>query len=211
MNKAQKISLVVTGIGIVLVGIACVGASPSPSDTPLYTVRMEQVSSAMHFLPTAVNGFVYNTESGYTLDHGLNYITVTPATPTYIGPTCDYTCAYTCEGHTHFGLTCWYTCGNFTYLVHTCEMSCGLWTCDGGATCSTCVQTCLPTCQYTCPATCLNTCNGYTCDDTSCQNTCYTCDQPTCPATCWDTCEGQTCWDTCGSTCFETCEKPCVP
>ncbi len=192
---------------------ACVAASPSEYTTPLYAIRMEQASSEMNFLPTAVNGFTYNTEKGYTVDYNSStycsaQLLTTSSNDTCYGySTCDgsYTCWQTCSGYTHGGYTCQPTCYVWTCTPETCDITYCAFTCVA-------VDTCMGTCSATCPSTC-ETCmgQGYTCDATSCQSTCSTCDQPTCPDTCWDTCQGQTCWETCGRTCFETCQKPCVP
>jgi hypothetical protein len=213
MNKIQKISFFLAATGLFLLAAACVSASPSEHTTPLYTVRMEQASSEMNFLPTAVNGFTYNTRKGFTVNHegsaccSAQLLSTGSVDTCYGYSTCDgsYTCWQTCYGYTHGGATC---------LPSYCAWTCTPETCSPTYCSFTCVfiDTCMGTCSSTCPSTC-QTClgQGYTCDVTSCQSTCSTCDQPTCPDTCWDTCEGQTCWETCGPTCFETCQKPCVP
>jgi hypothetical protein len=183
-------------------------------DTPLYTIRMEQASSKMHFLPTEKNNFTYTAEQGCTMDVSFQklpsdagiFSTSSPDT-CYGQITCEgsYTCSQTCYGWTHGGITCLITCNMWTCTPETCLITCGNYTCVA-------VITCMGTCVETCPATC-ETCEGqgWTCDATSCQETCSTCDQPTCPDTCWDTCDDPTCPYTCERTCHYTCEKPCIP
>ena len=62
----QKVPIALASIALVC-ALTAVTAYP-PSHTPLFTVRMEQVSSEMKFLPTAVEEFVYTAEQGYELD-----------------------------------------------------------------------------------------------------------------------------------------------
>jgi hypothetical protein len=104
---SKKLHLVLIGAAVVFLAMACVSARTSPS-TPLYTMRMEQASSEMNFLPTAVESYNYTAESGYSLN-----CTVTEyrggATPlgtefTCGGDTCQPTCLPTCRP------TCWDTC-----------------------------------------------------------------------------------------------------
>ncbi len=147
------------GTVLVSLAVACVTASPWITNTPLYTVRMEQQSSEMNFLPTAVNGFTYTTGNGYTLNCAV---------------------AGSCNSARLLltGNTCWDSCGG------TCEYTC--WeTCDGQTCEGTCSVTCESTCPSTCASTCPNTCDGPTCESTcgnTCEGTCY-------GRTCWDTCE----------------------
>jgi hypothetical protein len=177
----------------------------------LYTVRMEQASSEMNFLPTEQHNFTYTTEHGCTVDYTVSeYCSITGILGTgsldtcYGYPTCEgfSTCWQTCNGWwTHNGYTCSISCGGWTCTPHTCCTSCGNFTCVA-------ILTCMGTCIQTCPETC-DTCqgHGWTCNATGCQNTCSTCDQPTCSITC-DTCD--TC-DTC-VTCEDTCIGPgCIP
>jgi hypothetical protein len=140
-----------------------VTAGSQATITPLYTVRMEQQSNKMNFLPTAVTDFTYNAESGVILgtvkgcvgvswDEGDSLYFLTENT-------CIKTCAATCSTCSS---TCEYTCG------YTCGCSCGF-------TCDTCVATCGTTCNPTCDAitcdSCIQTC--ITCS--SCSLTCSTC------------------------------------
>lgn len=160
MDK-RVVSLAV--IGVLVAGYAAITANTGTS-TPLYTVRMEQISSEMHFLPTAVTQFSYVTEKGYTLTGNLTNGVIPLEEPTvpYTCPeTCDdLTCESTCPN------TCWNTCDDPTCLdtcPNTCELTCPntCYTCPGG---------------HTCPVTCPYTCGGgYTC-----QKTCDTCEFP-CP------------------------------
>jgi hypothetical protein len=168
---------------IVLLAITAVTAHNRTVNTPLYMVRMEQVSSRMNFLPTSANEFAYTAEKGYTLNHdGIHGVGGAHVLEPYTEPPqCETweTCEETCE-------TCWSTCDD------------------------TCPNTCSVTCRNTCPATCPATCEE-TCDDPTCSQTCPvtcedTCDGPTCPSTCDD----PTCYVTsCGE---YTCEGPkCEP
>jgi hypothetical protein len=176
------------------------------ANTPLYTVRMEQASNKMNFLPTAVNEFTYTAEKGYTLEYGFLNCCIDGATPRVdtTGTCWGYTCTPSCVGYTCSGWTCFKSCEQWTCYGITCDISCGYFTCQ------------VPeTCPHTCPLSCSGTCvtcpgQGWTCDDTSCQETCSTCSE-TCPDTCWETCDGPTCAYTCERTCHYTCEKPCVP
>ena len=119
---------------VVCIGImslaAAVTASPRMSNTPLYTVRMEQASSNMHFLPTTVNDFTYTAENKYTLhydiflDGHMDMVRDVPDTEsTCYGWTCFQTCTSTCP------YTC-YTCPNT--CQHTCQITCwaGCYTAD---------------------------------------------------------------------------------
>ncbi|MBU7026917.1 MAG: hypothetical protein HXS48_08240 [Theionarchaea archaeon] len=172
MDKAKVVTTAL-GITVVLLAVAVVTARPWISDTPLYTVRMEQASSKMNFLPTAVNGFTYTTEKGYTLD--CNVSGYCGAVPLISGgvSTCE-----TCQGQS----TCWNTCPD------TCEPSCE-GTCFG--------STCSSTCPSTCSGQTCDTCTQPTCE--TCE-TCSTC--PTQTSTCWSTCSGYTCKDTCEIDCW---------
>ena len=117
--------------------------------TPLYTIRMEQVSSRMNFLPQSVNEFTYTAKNECTLNYRAGCCTsVEPLEITWEGdPTCS-----TCDQETCYGTTCEQT-------------ACG------GNTCSTCTQPTCETCETcsTCPtqsSTCWNTCAGPTCKPT---------------------------------------------
>lgn len=183
MDGKQKMILVVVSAAVVLFAVTAVTASSS-QNTPLYTMRMEQASSRMNFLPTAVNDFTYAAENGCTVNYDdVGYcgdeLLVTHQADTWCTcwPFCETT-EYTCESQP----TCPITCN--TCIIPTCDFTCPP-TCQG-ATCTapTCPDTCTgPTCdQSTCSGnTCEGTCDGdgYTCDQTSCQPTCYTC-PPTC-------------------------------
>ncbi len=131
----RKWSLAVIGAAVTLLAVTCVTAA-SWSDTPLYTLRMEQASSEMNFLPVERSGFTYTAEKGCSLDYdGAGCCFVKPLEePTY-WETCS-TCESTCEGGTCEG-TCYSTCPN---TCATCEPTCEqntCWnTCD--STCSTC-------------------------------------------------------------------------
>ncbi len=155
-------SFVAVSMVVVLLA-AAVTATSWTGATPLYTIRMEQVSSEKHFLPTERSSFTYTAENGYTLLYNAEYCGYTPAIETLIGATCWDSCDGTCD------YTCWETCPN---------------------TCYTCPNTCLNTCENTCPDTCENTCPN-TCEETcsTCTLTCpYTCQDTCYGRTCWDTC-----------------------
>ena len=167
MNKKWVVTAVISVTAVSLV-IACAAARPWTSATPLYTVRMEQASSEMNFLPTEVNRFIYTTEKGFNLNYicsgcfsaqPLEVTSGRTCEGTCIEPTCDNTCPSTCAS------TCGATCGD------TC-----------GFTCDTCASTC-DTCDETCDGgpTCYNTCGlctiiGPTCEPTYCYiETCIPC------------------------------------
>lgn len=127
-NMDKKLTAAV-GITVVFLAVS-VTASSLPA-TPLYTIRMEQQSSKMHFLPTAVSEFTYATTQGHTVSYaypgGQHLLDNIPTTPicTGSGPTCWKTCLNTCPD------TC-YTCS--TCLIETCPDTCAF-TC-GGSTCN---------------------------------------------------------------------------
>lgn len=149
MSKKQKALVVVASVSCALLVASAVIASSLPN-TPLYTVRMEQASSRMNFLQTAVNGFTYTAENGYTVNYNAaGYCGDVPLEIT-VGRTCEGTCDIdpTCPN------TCWSTCDDPTCgdtCPNTCEATCD--TCS--QTCDTCPQTCIgPTCEDTCEAYC---------------------------------------------------------
>ncbi len=145
--KRKTTSLVVISAAAVALVVIAATAGSLLADTPLYTLRMEQLSSEMHFLPTAVNGFDYNTENGYTMDHDV---------AAYSSPL---------FGDTVFQKTCWgITCTDPT-CPETCPATCYL----------TCPNTCGNTCPATCPATCNPTCNDFTCKTCQTCITCIEC------------------------------------
>ncbi len=151
MDKRKMSIAVLTVVAVSLV-VTFAAASSLMANTPLYTFRMEQASSEMNFLPTAVNGFTYTAENGYTVNcEGSRYSgDVIPFEPTYAWTCIFSTCRNTCE-------TCPYTCDDPT-CPNTCPVTCPE-TCDGW----TCDPTgCQATC-YTCERTCWDTCEGDTC------------------------------------------------
>ena len=110
MNR--KIVAFIAGIALVSVAITAVTAS-SWVNTPLYTVRMEQVSNNMHFLPTEVNDFTYTAENGCNVTYDVSAYCDANASgidvQTYSGgDTCwlYYTCPFTCINN----ITCYWTC-----------------------------------------------------------------------------------------------------
>jgi hypothetical protein len=67
MNR--KLLMFIIGIAFVSITVTAAVTAYSPlSHTPLYTVRMEQQSSGMHFLPTEMNSPTYTSEPGFDLD-----------------------------------------------------------------------------------------------------------------------------------------------
>lgn len=151
--ERNRISCAAIGIVAALL-VVTVTASALPSHTPLYTFRMEQMSSEKNFLPTEVNGFTYTTESGITLTYeAAAYCnTVIPLVSGGVN-TCE-----TCPGH----ITCYNTC------PETCgEPSC--WGTCFGNTCSTCTQPTCETCETcsTCPT------SASTCSTCKPQETCW--------------------------------------
>lgn len=150
MSRKRVLIAVMSGVLALLV-LNTVIAGSLTVNTPLYRVRMEQASSEMNFLPTAVNNFTYTAEQGYILNCRAAGCDGIPLGITE-GKTCDGTCQgqVTCQGYNTCDLTCWSTCPN------TCGNTCPL-------TCDTCDQTCA-TCEGTCQGTCITCiiplCNG---------------------------------------------------
>ncbi|MBU7016580.1 MAG: hypothetical protein HXS44_03660 [Theionarchaea archaeon] len=117
--------IVVVNAVVLLLAVNAIVAHGRTANTPLYTVRMEQVSSKMNFLPKAVNGFNYTTEKGYSMNYELPrksgdvvpfdtweqpwtcyYSTCQETCSTCDGPTCPDTCVDTCDGPTCPAETC---------------------------------------------------------------------------------------------------------
>ena len=140
MNK--KMSIAAICVGAFLSVLLFVTASSLTAHTPLFTVRMEQASSDMHFLPTSVESFSYSAENGYSLDY-IADAGVCAAPLAYTWDT-DPTCWATCAGQHN---TCSSTC------VSTCSSTCV-------NTCCTCVSTCSSTCVNTCSNTCWESCSA---------------------------------------------------
>jgi hypothetical protein len=128
----RKLLLVAVIMVTASLAITCVTAHSLTANTPLYILRMEQASSKMNFLPTAVNGFIYTAEKGYEVTYdtrgnccingygdnanplatdGVSCVeTMCDPCDTYNGEyTCQYTCPDTCNP-TCTGSTCPYTC-----------------------------------------------------------------------------------------------------
>jgi hypothetical protein len=154
MNR-KKMLIAVTNMALVFLVATFVTAHPSTSNTPLYTLRMEQASSRMNFLPTTMNNFTYITEQGYEANYdvlgccgGIEPLDTGVWTCYYStcgGPTCWLTCPASCYG-TCYDPTCPATC------PYTCGYSCGgtCYTCE-----ETCEETCEKSCEYTsCPRDC---------------------------------------------------------
>ncbi|KYK31478.1 MAG: hypothetical protein HXS48_01120 [Theionarchaea archaeon] len=136
MDKKQ-LSLAAMSVAVLLLGVTFVTANPLTS-TPLYTVRMEQQSSEMSFLPTEMNEVTYTTENGYTLNYNAPLGCCGDANPlgacTYYATTCCSSCYGTCSA--------------------TCPLTC--YTCP-----ATCTDTCPNTCGYSCGQ--VDTCNSGPC------------------------------------------------
>lgn len=166
MDRKQK--MIIAAVSVVAVILVVTGVTASSLQiTPLNTVRMEQASSKMSFLPTSVNEFTYSAENGYILSYDTTgCCSVEPLAPT--GQEIE---------------TCWPEC---TTTEPTCPSTCEGDTCQGTcSTCSTCQgqgYTCDQTsCQYTCESTCGVSCGG-TCSSTCEQNP--TCGASTCDYDC---------------------------
>ncbi len=140
MDRKTVFVMVLSATGLLLAITAVTGHSHTIV-TPLHTMRMEQASSEMNFLPTAVNEFTYTTEKGNNLNYGLPrkygdvvpcdtwqqpytciYSTCEDTCETCDAPTCPDTCGYTCDDP-----TCGGTCDDPTCYV----TSCGEKTCSG--------------------------------------------------------------------------------
>lgn len=153
MDRMQKWELItaLTMIGIVLVPFAvpCVSASSGKPDAPLYTLRMEQASSGMNFLPTQVNNFVYTAEKGYTVNYdaagccnvvrGLFSVPLTCEDDCIgiYGFTLISTCSETCSAceywivfRTCYGSCRYDTCRARDFTCFICPNTEGPWTCD---------------------------------------------------------------------------------
>lgn len=135
----RKISLAVIGVVAVSCVVPFVTAS-SLTSTPLFTLRMEQMSSEKNFLPTEKNEFTYTSEKGFTLGYeisgysgGVNPLMTEGST---CNPTCNVKTCITC-------LTC-ESCFHCVTVNPTCDDL-------------TCQRTCNPTCDE-------QTCNGITCN-----------------------------------------------
>lgn len=135
----RKKLMVVALIAATALIIATTVSASSFTGSPLFSLRMEQQSSKMNFLPAEIKGFTYAAESKscLTLDMSLccNAVPLGPE-PTSEQNPCEWT-------------------------VQTCPLTC-LNTCP--QTCQTC-YTCL---VETCPNTCSFTCGGSTCGDPPC-------------------------------------------
>lgn len=162
MDRKHLLTAII-GTALLFSAVALSARSQTTS-TPLYTLRMEQASSKMNFLPTTVNEFTYTAEKGYEYAYKVSgycgeLFDFTEIPCQITDESCVKTCRLTCST---CGSTCGYTCG------YTCGCSCGF-------TCDTCVATCGNTCNPTCDAitcdSCINTC--ITCS--SCSLTCSTC------------------------------------
>ena len=193
MDTKKWMLLAVSAIVFFAIATATANALPN---TPLYTYRMEQVSSEMGFLPTEKNDFCYTAENGYTVTYLWEWYAavshITTSQPCELCRklktdwirTCPKTCE-TCPGDIRCKKTSWDTC------AATCPITC-VATCLGKPTCFyyTCEKTCPDnrTCQHTCPETCIYTLCWERCEDTYQVFTCITC--LTCPgiATCDVTC-----------------------
>lgn len=114
---------------VIFLAVTTATASPLTVKTPLYTVRMEQASNKMNFLPTEMNGFTYTAEKGYTMNYDILecycaeplIVTWQPTCEFY--PTCD-TCETCVTCGTCYPDTCpwtkWINCRN-TQVYPTCD------------------------------------------------------------------------------------------
>jgi hypothetical protein len=152
----KTILITVVSVSVVLLAVATVTASTRKANTPLYTLRMEQASSKMNFLPTEMTEFTYTTEEGYTMNHGAGCCNGAYINAETEYQTCRETCGSTCDTCETCPNTCWSTCPNTCWS--TCPNTC--W--------STCPETCPSTCSNTCWSTCNPTCDEYTCSGYKC-------------------------------------------
>ncbi len=129
MNR-KKVSIAAVSMAVAFLAATCVTANSQTSNTPLYTFRMEQASSEMSFLPTAVNEFTYNTRDGFTLNYEFATDSDVARAPLMLGPTWW---GETCEDP-----FCWYLLTSYQTCPDTCR------------TCYTCLHTCPYTCKFTC-------------------------------------------------------------
>ena len=79
-------------LGVLVCMATAVTAHTQSVYTPLYTVRMEQASSGMHFLPTEANTFTLTAEKGCSFDYGAVSLAVSADKPVATGATCEDTC-----------------------------------------------------------------------------------------------------------------------
>lgn len=120
MKKTQKI-LIASSISLVFLVITGVYASSGVTHTPLHTIRMEQVSSDMNFLPVEMNDFTYTTGQGCTIvcDTGQS------SNGAYLfdtGTCCMVTCDFvTCELPCHTDIE---SCNLITCNFVTCVLPC---------------------------------------------------------------------------------------
>ncbi|MGC1122158.1 MAG: hypothetical protein WBA22_13800 [Candidatus Methanofastidiosia archaeon] len=108
MDRKRMLPAMIS-VALLSLMVTVVTASSSISYTPLYSLRMEQVSSEKSFLPTSINTFTYTAEKGYTLNYDISEgcCGVTPLIMTW-QPTCEF--YNTCETCSTCQKTCWYTC-----------------------------------------------------------------------------------------------------
>ena len=123
---------------VVFIAASVTAHSPYQVNTPLYTVRMEQACSKMHFLPSEMNEITYTAHQKYTFDYtipqmGGKDITAQCTMFSTVDCTCFYyTCFfYTCTWPTCYYKTCIYdTCFYDTCFYETCYYeTCNYYTC----------------------------------------------------------------------------------
>lgn len=123
MNK----KVVFVGISLLVTLFVATGvyASNMTFATPLFTLRMEQQSHEMNFLPTEINEFTYTAEMGHTLSYDAGCCNVSPLDiePTNEQNLCEYTVDTSCPD------TCLSTCPDT--CVDTCPSTCQGNTCEG--------------------------------------------------------------------------------
>lgn len=174
--KGKQVFIVI-GVVIFITAVIVAVASSSSFNTPLYTVRMEQVSSKMNFLPKEANQFIYTAIKGQEIFFNIKSNGIFDDPPETEGPSCDSIHCNTC-GVTECGESCGLECETMENCPTGDPETCG------GASCTpTCGSTCDdPTCYGpTCPFTCYQTMVGTCC-------TCYSCD-----FTCFQTITGTCC------------------
>lgn len=124
MKKRQIILIAVASAVLLSLAVACVTAGTWTSSTPLFTLRMEQASSEMNFLPRSAAGFTYTTGNGYTLGYCASGCKgAVPLAPVTYN---------TCQEETCDEPTCYNTCPGVCYTTTPTCQSCGCCGTGGG-------------------------------------------------------------------------------
>ena len=120
----------------IFTAVITVVASSSSFSTPLYTIRMEQASSKMNFLPKEANQFIYTAINGHKIFYDIKSNGIFDDPPESQYDTCVMT-------------ECDYTCGLDCQTIEECPTG-DPETCEGTSCTPTCESTCDdPTCEFT--------------------------------------------------------------